>query len=306
MFLSRIGFSTIYIRPLVLVACLLAAFALSGMASLASEIDERYRLPVLQFRSLDGAWLRYFHPGDALASQLEADTDGILLFRRVVSDYPLGEAELGNPQFVAWLVYTYGLSFDATLTHGECDTEKLMPKSSDILCMPGGVALPLGYVYLTLYHPRTYQIVALTTTIDNSIGGATFGIAGWVNPNPAGGSPNPDANITDSPSNNQQPASGNAADACGSYVAGQWITAADYAASELNLPVNRQDVGNPVTDYACVVPEDGGLPYLEAYSFVPDRDEDEGEASDRAEDDDDDDDDDDEDDRFAASAVIDC
>jgi hypothetical protein len=62
---------------------------------------------------------------------------------------------------------------------GACDTEKLRGSSTDVFCALDAHVMPDGRVSLVLYHPESFEMVALTTAIDNR-GGATN--AGCVNP----------------------------------------------------------------------------------------------------------------------------
>ena len=107
--------------------------------------------------------------------------------------------------------------------------------------------MPRGQIFLALFDGETGDLLALTESIDNKAGGA---LRDW--------SPTPEA------AENQAAA----ATGCGPYVAGQWIKAADYEASGLNLPL-RYGGHDPakVTDYTCVVAADGSA-HLLAYNLA--------------------------------------
>ena len=275
---------------LFLVAIILSSFALPVEVSRARELEGAQPIAALQFRSFDSGWLRYYNLDMDGDRKLVNDSGEMLSFRRVLSTIPLGITELEDANTIKRLIYQHALLFDMERIDGHCDTEKLIHKNEDILCVPGSSALPIGYIFLVLYHPQTQQIDALTTTIDNSTGRA----------NPAAMRDSAQAEEFAAES---QPAMAASVGACGSYVPGQWITAADYAASGLNLPTNTEDVGNPKTDYRCILPEDGATPYLQAYSLIEAVADDDIDDDDEDDDDDDDDEEDDEDDD---DEVVDC
>lgn len=291
--------SALRLRWASFVVFLLAAAALPGGAILASELGDAHSVVVLQLRSFDSGWLRYFNL-DQNGERRLVNADGEMLpSRRVVSAIPLGRTELENPEIVARLIYEHNLNYNIDRIDGSCDTEKLLEKDEDVICVPGSSVLPIGYIFLALYHPQTQQLVALTTTIDNSTGRA----------NPASAQTQDvisaqDADSADAPELAARVAVETEMDGCGPYQPGQWITAEDYAASGLNLPVNTDGVGNPITDYACVLPEGGGSPYLQAYSIII------ATSTERSSDDDDDDDEEEEDDDddvpSSLANIIDC
>ena len=132
------------------------------------------------------------------------------------------------------------LAYDGASVVGVCDTDKMPGGTSDAFCAPGTASMPDGNVIAVLYHPETHAIAAITTGVSNVDGEAVnYG----VEPEP------------------QPPTT------CGPYQHNQWITAAEYQASGLNLPVKDDNAGRPITDYRCVVPQ-AGNPYLQAYSLT--------------------------------------
>jgi len=211
----------------------------TGISS-ARELDETQTIPILQFRTYNSGWLRFYNHDEDGDLKLAADISRILPFQLVVSPIPLGRTELGNAGTIATLIAQRRLFTKLKRIDGQCDIEKLHEKGTDLLCVPGSSILPIGYVLLALYHPEGHEIVALTTTIDNSTGRAN-------------------------PADSQTEAAG-----CGPYVPGQWIKEADYVSSGLDLPINREHVGHLVTDYQCIAPENGARPYLQAYRVTVD------------------------------------
>ena len=211
----------------------------------AQEAVERDRPepPVLQFHTYDDAWLRYKNLDEDGAPVLAGEDLTQFPFAMALSDAPVTKVDgFGS---IDELRETYDIDYDEENIVGICDTEKLAGKSSDLFCTPGAESMPPGNVFLVLYQPESHEIAALTTTIDNRNSGASKARA-----------------IRE----RQGAAESESGDSCGPYNPGQWIKAAAYAASGLSLPIQREGVGDPITDYQCVVPAEGA-PYLQAWSL---------------------------------------
>lgn len=153
-------------------------------------------------------------------------------------------------RLIAKLINEHKLAYDEDLIAGYCDTEELREISEDVFCIPGVHDMPQGFIFLALYHPETFEIVALTSYIYNRDGAARA--------------------LVGSRQLAFQAAPGEmTAEGCGPYGAGQWIKATDYAASGLNLPVVQDELVSQITDYQCIVPADDAAPYLRAYTIPP-------------------------------------
>ena len=211
---------------------LLTSFLIQAQDPASEADDPPDQPPLLEFHTYERGWTRYKNADDEGAPLLQHPDATKFPFAWLVSG-----AETGD------------LAYDEAQLDGVCDTEKLKGKSSDIFCVPGTAGMPQGLVYLALWHPESHELVALTTVIDNRAGGA--------------------ARLRTQPTEPAQPSPAETPEEgkCGPYNPGQWIKAADYAASGLDLPIQREGVGDPITDYACVLPADGEA-YLQAYSFV--------------------------------------
>lgn len=185
---------------------------------------------------------KLFDEHETIAALIDDMTEELVDLRGEMAEDELVAALVAElvDRLIIKLIDEHELAYDEELIAGHCDTEYLRGKSPDLFCVPGTNAMPPGYIFLTLYLPESYEIVAMTASIDNIAGVAAK--ADWSRPAPQ-----------------------TAADRCGSYVPGQWIKAADYDASGLNLPVKPPELGGDITDYQCMVPQDGAS-YLQAYS----------------------------------------
>lgn len=216
---------------------LLTSLLVQAQDSASEADDPPDQPPLLEFHTYERGWTRYKNADDEGAPLLHFPDATKFPFAWLVSG---AETETGDPVY------------DEAALDGVCDAEKLKGKSSDVFCAPGTAGMPQGLVYLALWHPETHELVALTTVIDNRAGGA--------------------ARLRSQPQAPAQPAAETAGEGkCGPYNPGQWIKAADYAASGLGLPIQREGVGDPITDYACVLPENGEA-YLQAYKIVGNED----------------------------------
>ena len=274
--------STTYGRLLRFIGLLaLMTIALPGGMHLAQEQDEQAPPPaltVLEFRTYDSGWLRYRNSDEAGEPKLAIENVTEFPFRHVISETLLELDDLQNAETLAEQIEAIGeiddglLVYDEEEVDGICDTEKLSG-STDTLCVPGTSAMPDGLVFLALFHPETFELIALTTSIDNRALGATQADYSQATEQPT----------TQQPAD--PPVVENAPTGCGPYQVGQWILASEYDASGLNLTV--REAGNcPVASYNCYQPDEGA-PYLQAHC--------EGSGDDSAGDDDDNDDDDDDD-----------
>ncbi len=155
-------------------------------------------------------------------------------------------SDLETEGFIDELIEAHDLVYNEQFIIGSCDTTMLSAESTDIVCVPGADVMPRGHIFLALYHPETFEIVAVTSTIDNIVGGATA--IGRL--------------ALEAQSARADLPAGQ--DGCGPYAKGQWIDAEDYQSSGLNLPVADFNDGHKITHYQCIAPENGE-PYLQAY-----------------------------------------
>lgn len=195
-------------------------------------------------------WIRFFN----------SDADGVLILQvEDVTRFPWMQVnngdvaitveDLADPDFIAGLIESAEIVYDEELLAGECDAAILLGyRSTDLYCTPGTSVLERGNIYLAIFHPETRELVALTTTIDNTVGGAQ------VTPQP----PAPSAAPT--PVSERERS-------CGPFAAGQWITPTEYENAGVILPINLDGVWGAITDYQCMVPEDAPS-YLQAYSIL--------------------------------------
>ncbi|MDE2636175.1 MAG: hypothetical protein OXI30_07400 [Chloroflexota bacterium] len=229
-------------------------------------------VPVLQLHTYGNNWLRYHNRGESNAPKLAIDGVSRFPFRFVISVFPLGLAEMEGAAAFGTLYEKYDLEYDETRIDGYCDSAKLSPKSTDVFCAPGPCELSDQYVFLVLYHPENKAIVALTTTIDNFDGVAAHNsscpVAQAVSEASGKAQVNGEVQV-----NGEAQADGDAAghsqtQGCGPYAPGQWIKQADYAASDLNLPIVLHEFAREIiSDYQCIAPDDGAAPYLLAYTI---------------------------------------
>ena len=239
----------------------ISQFAETGIFSspIAAPVAEERASDVvaLEFRSYAASWTRYFNEDSE--GELRLNIDGFTIFPSefVSNGYDRIEMpDLETEGFIDELIEAHDLVYDEQFITGSCDTIKLNAKSTDIFCVPGADDMPRGHIFLALYHPETFELVAVTSTIDNSIGGAT--VLGRL-------ALEAESAQTRLPADDD----GSTGDGgCGPYGDGQWIRLQDYQASGLNLSIVDEGVGNSVTDYQCVVPENGP-PYLQAYYVAP-------------------------------------
>ena len=285
---------------------LLLVAALAGGMSLSQEQDaedaqnaedaqdEEQAVPILEFRTYDCKWLRYKNYNPVGGRKLAIEGLSEFPYRYVISENRLALADLEAADTLAEQLAQYGVTdesaqaYDEERLDGACDAERLGGNYPDVFCVPGTGVMPDGRVSLALYHPETFEIVALTTSIDNRGGGATD--AGcWSPPTPEP-APQP-ASTEQAP---QDPSPG-----CGPYAPGQWISAEDYDASGLNLPISTEKTQFPITVYVCEAPQ-GAPSYLQAHPLIKPTPratpvEKRGSSGGGSDDDDDDDDDDNDD-----------
>lgn len=256
---------------LLLVSLALLVFAMPAVAaseddSAADETDsaeamateEETKPPVdltaiaaLEFRSYDTGWVRYRNGmyWDHPILHVEGLTQ--FPFRTVSLPGRVNIALLRDFDFVRALIEEYDLHIDEAALQGLCDTERMRRYgSSDVICMPGTSVMEPGMVITVIYHPETFVIAALTTTIEN-IGGIATRADEWRNL------------LAVAPAEETAPTQGQA-DGCGPLAPGQWISAAEYQRQGLNLPISTAGSAAQVTDYVCIVEADGKA-YLQAH-----------------------------------------
>ena len=201
----------------------------------------------LEFGTYELGWVRFKNIDSDGERKLDADKGITFPFQRVNNGTTRLRLDDLDAETIADLIETHEIAYDTDSIAGQCDPNKLPGARADLFCVPGTSGMPRGQIFLALFDGETGDLLALTESIDNKAGGA---LQDW--------SPTPEA------AENQAAA----ARGCGPYVAGQWIKAADYEASGLDLPV--RGAGNDkskVTDYTCVVAADGAA-YLAAYNLA--------------------------------------
>ena len=164
------------LRLLLIIGMLMSAiFALRGF-SLAQQLQKQaveplafLAVPILEFHTYHSDWLRYKNLDETGVAKLAIEDVSEFPFAHVISAARL---RMNNFEEAAAFVQE-DLAYDEERIVGRCDSEKLRGKSADVFCVPGTRDLPPGQVFLVLYHPETFEIVALTTTIDNRANVAT-------------------------------------------------------------------------------------------------------------------------------------
>lgn len=244
--------------PIISILLLTLAAALAGGLSLSQEQDAQDDAPavaILEFSTYDCKWLRYKNWNALVARKLAIEDHSLFPFRHLVSENRPKLADLEAADSLAEQLAQYGdidesaVVYDEERLGGDCDTEKLSGDYADLFCVPGTSEMPDGQVSLVLYHPESFEIVALTTAIDNTVGGATY--AGCWRPPTAEPTPVVEA----------------ASEGCGPYAPGQWVTAEEYEASGLNLPVSTENTQFPILHYTCMAPESAPS-YLQAHPLI--------------------------------------
>ncbi len=246
-------------------ALLTFVLALSLATSVLAEEDTSTELPVaaaadtqptpacemvpvwLQFNTYERSWIRYLND-DSLGEPLLLAVDDMTMypFRRINNGKTrVRITDLEDLDLVQSLATDHDLMYDESLVDGMCDVARLRGISTDLLCTPGTEGMETGHIFLVLYHPLTLKVAALTTSIDNTRGSA---LRDWSLPD----------NRTVATDDGEQRR-------CGPYNEGQWIKE-QLLDPDHGLPVSMTDVLWEVTDYQCVVPDDG-QPYLQAYSI---------------------------------------
>ena len=127
----------------------------------------------LEFSTYELGWIRYKNAG--ADGDIKLDLEGITEFpfaRINNGSARIRMAELEEPGFIEELVERHEIEYNEASIVGSCDTQKLAAKSTDVFCVPGTKGMNYGNVFLVLYNPDTFEIAALTTTVDNTAGGA--------------------------------------------------------------------------------------------------------------------------------------
>lgn len=254
----------IAILLLLLVAALAGGMSLSQEEDAEDAQDEAQAVPILEFGTYDCKWLRYinYYPNGGRKIAIEGLSE--FPYRYVVSEDRPALHDLEAADTLAEQLAQYGVTDESALAYdeerldGACDTERLGGYYPDVFCVPGTSVMPDGRVSLALYHPENFEIVALTTSIDNRSGGATD--AGCWRP------PTPEPAPQPQPASTAQ-APQDASPGCGPYAPGQWISAEDYDASGLNLPISTEKTQFPIIVYVCEVPQ-GAPSYLQAHPLI--------------------------------------
>ena len=235
-------------RAICFILCLLAIAIVHAQSDESSETaPDAPAIHALKFGTYELGWIRFKNIDADGERKLDADKGITFPFMRVNNGTTRLRLDDMDAETIADLIETHEIAFDENAIAGQCDPNKLPGARADLFCVPGTSGMPRGQIFLALFDGETGDLLALTESIDNNAGGA---LRDW--------SPTPEA------AENQAAA----ATGCGPYVAGQWIKAADYAASGLDLPL-RYGGHDPakVTDYTCVVAADGSA-HLLAYNLA--------------------------------------
>ena len=234
-------------RAIIVILILLAIAIVHAQSDESSETSPEPAIHALEFGTYELGWIRFKNVDSDGERKLDADKGITFPFTRVNNGTTRLRLDDLDAETIADLIETHEIAWDEDAIDGKCDPNKLPGARADLFCVPGTSGMPRGQIFLALFDGETGDLLALTESIDNKAGGA---LQDW--------SPTPEA------AENQAAA----ATGCGPYVAGQWIKAADYEASGLNLPV--RGAGNDkskVTDYTCVVAADGSA-HLLAYNLA--------------------------------------
>ena len=235
-------------RAIIFILILLAIAIVHAQSDESSETaPESPAILALEFGTYELGWIRFKNIDSDGERKLDADKGITFPFTRINHGTTRLRLDDLDAETIAELIETHEIAFDENAIAGQCDPNKLPGARADLFCVPGTSGMPRGQIFLALFDGETGDLLALTESIDNKAGGA---LQDW--------SPTPEA------AENQAAA----ATGCGPYVAGQWIKAADYAASGLDLPL-RNGGHDPakVTDYTCVVAADGSA-HLLAYNLA--------------------------------------
>ena len=237
-------------RAILVILILLAIVMTQAQSDEATETDSAPDTPeiiALEFGTYELGWIRFKNLDSDGERKLDADKGITFPFTRINNGTTRLRLDDMDAETIADLIERHEIAWDEDAIDGQCDPNKLPGARADLFCVPGTSGMPRGQIFLALFDRETGDLLALTESIDNKAGGA---LQDW--------SPTPIA------AENQAAA----ATGCGPYVAGQWIKAADYEASGLDLPL-RYGGHDPakVTDYTCVVAADGTA-HLLAYNLA--------------------------------------
>ena len=233
-------------RAICFILCLLAIAIVHAQSDESSETaPDAPAIHALKFGTYELGWIRFKNIDADAERKLDADKGITFPYTRINNGATRLRLEDMDAETIAQLIETHEIAYAEDLIAGKCDPNKLPGARADLFCVPGTSGMPRGQIFLALFDADTGDLLALTESIDNKAGGA---LQDW--------SPTPEA------------ATASTETGCGPYVAGQWIKAADYAASGLSLPI-RWAGHDPakVTDYTCVVAADGAA-YLLAYNLT--------------------------------------
>ena len=236
-------------------------------------------IAALEYGTYDTGWVRYLN---GLWNQPILHVEGITQFpfRTVSLPGRVNMELLQDFDFLGALIEEYDLHIDEAALQGLCDTERMRKyQTTDVICIPGTSVMEPGLVITVMYHPESFVIVAVTTTIDN-IGGIATRADEWRDL------------LVVAPADDAAPQP-QGEGSCGPYNPGRWISAEEYEQSGLNLPISTAGSAKFVTHYVCMV-EANGNAYLQAHPLASNQTSSAkktSSVSDSGDDDDDDDDD---------------
>ena len=263
---------------LLILACAALSLSLPGIAQSDDEGDNESEaettiadaqaidlsgIALLQFRTYEKKWVRYINADAAGNMKLAMEGINKFPFRSVSLNLRVTMDNLQTPAVLGSIVTAEGMEYSAGSMSGNCLTEALAKHgATDILCLPGSSVMSPGHAISVLYHPETGEIVAVTSSVDNTGGVATR--LETVAPAPAPAAP-AEAAPAGGASGQEQPAGDPNATTCGPWENNRWISGNEYWSSGLSLPVDYSQTGGETPDFfICVVPGDGNAPYLRA------------------------------------------
>ena len=227
-------------KRVAIITCLLVIALGVALAQDAPENDEATEIAALDMHTYRLEWIRYQNLNADGKPKLTAEADGDFPYRRYNNGYTRIFIDDLDSTTISALIAQHEIAYDEGSIDGRCDPNKLDERSADIICIPGTRGFPRGNIFLALFDPQSLELVALTTTIDNTRWGALK--ASWQ-PTPT------PAPLQSSP------------DSCGPYAAWEWILADEFVAVP-GLPIVGE--GGVVTIYQCVVRDDVS-PYFQAH-----------------------------------------
>ena len=217
---------------------LLAVAVGAALTQDAPEAVDPAEITALDMHTYSLEWIRYKNLDADGKPKLTAEADGDFPYRRYNNGYTRIFIDDLDSTTISALIAQHEIAYDEDSIAGRCDPNKLDERSADIICIPGTRGFQRGNIFLALFDPQSLELVALTTTIDNTRWGALK--ASWQ-PTPTPSPPPPDS--------------------CGPYAAWEWIRADEFAPVP-GVPIVGE--GEILTIYQCVVRSDV-LPYFQAH-----------------------------------------